>query len=91
MQFLRSLPILNGVPSHIHNKEEDHFIVLEGTLDIAVGQRRWDAPAGTSVTVGRGVPHARVQSIGHVYAHARGFFAWWNRWNVQSGRRRLRS
>jgi len=32
--------------------------VLEGTLDIANGNRRWDAPAGASVTVRRGVPHA---------------------------------
>jgi mannose-6-phosphate isomerase-like protein (cupin superfamily) len=48
----------NGVPLHIHNKEEEHFIVLEGTLDIANGDRRWDAPAGASVTVRRGVPHA---------------------------------
>lgn len=48
----------NGVPLHIHNREEEHFIVLEGTLDIANGDRRWDAPAGTSVTVKRGVPHA---------------------------------
>jgi mannose-6-phosphate isomerase-like protein (cupin superfamily) len=48
----------NGVPLHIHNKEEEHFIVLEGTLDIANGDRRWDAPAGASVTVKRGVPHA---------------------------------
>lgn len=30
----------NGVPLHIHNKEEEHFIVLEGTLDIANGDRR---------------------------------------------------
>ena len=48
----------NGVPLHIHDKEEEHFIVVEGTLDIANGDRRWDAPAGTSVRVGRGVPHA---------------------------------
>jgi mannose-6-phosphate isomerase-like protein (cupin superfamily) len=48
----------NGVPLHIHNKEDEHFIVLEGTLDIANGDRRWDAPAGTSITVRRGVPHA---------------------------------
>ena len=48
----------NGVPLHIHSKEEEHFIVLEGTLDIAAGERRWDAPAGTSVTVKKGVPHA---------------------------------
>jgi mannose-6-phosphate isomerase-like protein (cupin superfamily) len=48
----------NGVPLHIHDKEEEHFIVVEGTLDFANGDRRWDAPAGTSVTVKRGVPHA---------------------------------
>ena len=48
----------NGVPLHIHSREEEHFIVLEGTLDIAAGDRRWDAPAGTSVTVKKGVPHA---------------------------------
>jgi mannose-6-phosphate isomerase-like protein (cupin superfamily) len=48
----------NGVPLHIHSNEEGHFIVLEGTLDIAVGDRRWDVSAGTSATVRRGLPHA---------------------------------
>src|SRR4029077_8865747 len=42
----------------IHNKEGEHFICLEGTLDIANGDHRSDVPAGTSVTVKRGVPHA---------------------------------
>jgi quercetin dioxygenase-like cupin family protein len=48
----------NGVPLHIHNREEEHFIVLDGTLDIAVGNRRWDAAAGSSAIVKRGEPHA---------------------------------
>ena len=48
----------NGVPLHVHNNEEEHFIVLDGTLDIAVGNRRWDAAAGSCVTVKRGEPHA---------------------------------
>lgn len=48
----------NGVPFHVHNKEEEHFIVLDGTLDIAVGNRRWDAVGGSSATVRRGEPHA---------------------------------
>jgi mannose-6-phosphate isomerase-like protein (cupin superfamily) len=39
----------NGVPLHVHNKEEEHFIVLDGTLDIAVGNRRWDTAAGSCV------------------------------------------
>ena len=48
----------NGVPLHVHNNEEEHFIVLDGTLDIAVGNRRWNAAAGSCVTVKRGEPHA---------------------------------
>ena len=48
----------NGAPLHVHNNEEEHFIVLDGTLDIAVGNRRWDAAAGSCVTVKRGEPHA---------------------------------
>jgi len=41
----------NGVPMHIHKNEDEHFIVLEGTLHTANGDKRLDAPAGTSVTV----------------------------------------
>ena len=48
----------NGVPMHIHKNEEEHFIVLEGTMHIANGAETMDAPAGTAVTVSRGVPHA---------------------------------
>ena len=48
----------NGVPMHIHKNEDEHFIVLEGTLHIANGDKRLDAPAGTSVTVNKGIPHA---------------------------------
>lgn len=44
----------NGVPLHTHSKEQEHFIVLDGTLDIAVGDRRWDTQAGTSVKKERG-------------------------------------
>jgi mannose-6-phosphate isomerase-like protein (cupin superfamily) len=48
----------NGVPLHIHDREEEHFIVLDGTLDIAIGNRRWEAAAGSSAIVKRGEPHA---------------------------------
>jgi mannose-6-phosphate isomerase-like protein (cupin superfamily) len=47
-----------GVPMHGHRNEDEHFIVLEGTLRIANGDTRSDAPAGTALTVGKGVPHA---------------------------------
>src|SRR5262249_33606185 len=48
----------NGVPMHIHQNEDEHFVVLEGSLHIASGDQRFDAPAGTAVTIGKGVPHA---------------------------------
>jgi quercetin dioxygenase-like cupin family protein len=48
----------NGVPMHIHQNEDEHFIVLEGTLHIVNGDETLDAPAGTAITVSKGVPHA---------------------------------
>jgi mannose-6-phosphate isomerase-like protein (cupin superfamily) len=48
---------LNGVPIHTHNHEIEHFIILEGTAHVICGGRRWDAAAGTSFTVDKGVPH----------------------------------
>jgi mannose-6-phosphate isomerase-like protein (cupin superfamily) len=48
----------NGVPMHVHENEEEHFIVLEGTAHMANGDRRVDVVAGSSITVGKGVPHA---------------------------------
>ena len=48
----------NGVPMHIHQNEDEHFVVLEGSLHIASGDQRFDAPAGTALTIAKGVPHA---------------------------------
>jgi mannose-6-phosphate isomerase-like protein (cupin superfamily) len=48
----------NGVPMHIHKNEDEHFIVLDGTLHAAIGDKTLDAAAGTTVTVSKGVPHA---------------------------------
>lgn len=48
----------NGVPVHIHKNEEEHFLIVEGTLRVANGDELVDVPAGTAVTIKRGVPHA---------------------------------
>lgn len=48
----------NGVPMHSHHNEDEHFIVLEGTLRAMVGDKRVDLSAGETITVARGVPHA---------------------------------
>jgi quercetin dioxygenase-like cupin family protein len=47
-----------GVPLHTHENEQEHFIVVEGTLQIAVDGKTQDYSAGSSVTVGKGVSHA---------------------------------
>lgn len=48
----------NGVPMHVHENEEEHFIIVEGTAYMANGDKRLDVTAGSAVTVGKGVPHA---------------------------------
>ena len=48
----------HGVRLHIHDNEEEHFIIVEGTLQMAVGDEIQYFPAGTSLTVGKGIPHA---------------------------------
>jgi mannose-6-phosphate isomerase-like protein (cupin superfamily) len=48
----------NGAPMHIHYGEDEHFLILEGTLHMANGEERFDAPAGTAVTAKKGIPHA---------------------------------
>lgn len=49
---------LNGVPVHIHTNEDEHFVILEGTAHFAKGDVKLDAPAGSTVSIRKGVPHA---------------------------------
>ena len=48
----------NGVPMHVHDNADEHFIILEGKAFIANGDRRAEVAAGSSITISRGVPHA---------------------------------
>ena len=48
----------NGTPMHIHQNEDEHFIILEGTAHLACGDKTVDALAGTSISVSRGIHHA---------------------------------
>jgi quercetin dioxygenase-like cupin family protein len=48
----------NGVPMHVHENEEEHFIILEGKMFVANGDSRAEVTAGSSITIGKGVPHA---------------------------------
>jgi quercetin dioxygenase-like cupin family protein len=48
----------NGVPMHVHDNADEHFIILQGKAFIANGDTRAEVAAGSSITVSRGVPHA---------------------------------
>lgn len=49
-----------GVDSHVHEAEDDSFLVIEGTLSLVVGDddRQLQAGPGTFVLVPAGTPHA---------------------------------
>ena|SRR5579862_7889860 len=48
----------DSTPVHIHTKEEEYLLVLEGTARVLFGDETIDVPAGTSVTLPRGIQHA---------------------------------
>jgi mannose-6-phosphate isomerase-like protein (cupin superfamily) len=49
--------VWGGPPEHIHRHFEEMFYVLEGTLELLVGDETVNASAGTFVIVPRGVMH----------------------------------
>ena len=59
----------NGVPTHVHDNEEEHFIILEGRALIANGDSRAEVTAGSSITISRGVPHAWCNPSGDAPLH----------------------
>ena len=48
----------DGTPVHVHQNEDEHFVILEGTARIAFDDKTFDVAAGTSVTLNKGIPHA---------------------------------
>lgn len=48
----------DGTPLHMHQNEDEHLIVLEGVARVALGERVFDAEAGSLVTLPKNVPHA---------------------------------
>jgi mannose-6-phosphate isomerase-like protein (cupin superfamily) len=47
-----------GSPLHIHHREDEHFLILEGTAHLVVGEKTLDLPAGQTITMPRGIAHA---------------------------------
>jgi carboxymethylenebutenolidase len=48
----------DGTPMHIHENEDEHIAVLEGTARLAYGDKVFDCRAGEVVTLRKGIPHA---------------------------------
>ncbi|MGB9206158.1 MAG: cupin domain-containing protein [Terriglobales bacterium] len=48
----------DGTPLHAHQNEDEHLFVLEGTGRFAIGDKIFDAEAGTMVRLPRNIPHA---------------------------------
>ena len=49
-----------ATPLHVHRREDEEFVVLEGTARFLVAERRIDAAAGDVVFLPLGVPHAYI-------------------------------
>jgi mannose-6-phosphate isomerase-like protein (cupin superfamily) len=48
----------DSTPVHLHENEDEHILVVEGTARVLYGEKTFDATAGTVVSLARGIPHA---------------------------------
>jgi len=53
-----TVPPQGGPPPHVHHREDEAFWILEGELEVTVGEKRFIARAGAYIHLPRGVPHA---------------------------------
>lgn len=52
------VPPAGGVPPHIHQREDESFVILQGRLTVQVGGKTLHASAGDYVLLPRGVVHS---------------------------------
>jgi quercetin dioxygenase-like cupin family protein len=50
-------PHTEGPPQHRHARHDEGFYVVSGTARFTVGERTYEAPAGTLVMIPPGAPH----------------------------------
>ena len=48
----------SSTPIHLHEKEDEYLLVLEGTVRVLYGDKTFDATTGTVVNLVRGIQHA---------------------------------
>jgi quercetin dioxygenase-like cupin family protein len=47
----------DSTPVHLHENEDEHILVVEGTARVLYGDKTFDATAGTMISLARGIPH----------------------------------
>ena len=50
-------PPNSGPPLHVHEREDEAFYVLEGSLGVRMGDEKFEARAGSFTLQPRGIPH----------------------------------
>jgi mannose-6-phosphate isomerase-like protein (cupin superfamily) len=48
----------HGTPIHVHENEDEHFVVVEGTAHMVRGDEAFEATAGAAISLRKGIPHA---------------------------------
>ena len=66
-------PMSSGPSLHIHSREDEICVVIEGVLTVQLGDELFEVPAGGIAFLARGVPHtfanltaARVRVLGFI-------------------------
>jgi mannose-6-phosphate isomerase-like protein (cupin superfamily) len=47
-----------ATPMHLYRNEAEHFVIIAGSYRIAIGEKIFEASAGPSITLPKGVPHS---------------------------------
>ena len=68
------VPPGGGPPLHIHHREQESFYLLEGRLDITLGEKKLEATTGDFVQTPRGAVHA-FRNVGNKTARMLLFFS----------------
>jgi quercetin dioxygenase-like cupin family protein len=48
----------DSTPVHLHDNEDEHILVVQGTARVLYADKTFDAKPGTMVSLARGIPHA---------------------------------
>lgn len=62
--FENVIPPGRGVPLHVHTREDETLYVLEGDLQVVLGEKTRHASTGDFVNMPRGIGH-RFQNVGN--------------------------